>query len=405
MGRKPLEGIKVISVETQVAAPYCSMMLADAGAEVIKIEAPGRGDASREPGPILRDKDGNKVSGYFMRFNRNKKSLTLNIKTPEGKEIFEKMVKQSDVLLENMKPGFLKKNGYTPEKIAELNPRIVYATLTGFGVGINGKYVGPYADRPAYDIIIQAMAGLMNLIGEEGGRPIHPMVAFADVAPGMLTAYGVMLALYNREFTGKGDYLDMAMYDSLMALTERSLNVYNMTGNVMERGKEGLIHPWGSFKTKDGWIAIIVQESKMWKRFTDAMGRPDLFEDPRYADGEGRAKNKATLDPIINEWLSTRTTDEVVETLLSFGLPVGPVNNAKQVCEGEQANARQMFVTVHDPVAGDVKLVNTPIKMASQEVQTEAPTIPRLGEHTDEILKGLGYTDEQIAKLREEQTI
>ncbi len=400
MSRKPLEGIRVLSIETQVAAPYCTMMLADAGAEVIKLESPGTGDAAREPGPILKDAEGNKISGYFMRFNRGKKSMTLDLRKDEGKQVFEQMVKNVDVLIENLKPGFLRKLGYTWEKIHELNPRLVYATITGFGM--DPRYVGPYSDRPAYDIIIQAMAGVMNVIGEENGKPLHPMIAFGDVAPGMLTAYGIMLALFNREKTGKGDYLDMAMYDAIMALTERSLNVYSMTGNIMMRGKEGLIHPWGSFKTKDGYVAIIVQESKMWQRFSEAIGRPDLFEDERFATGEGRATNKADLDPIVEGWMADKTSAEVTEILLSFGVPVGPVNNAKQVFEDPQTIARKMYVTVNDPVAGEVKLVNTPIKMASLPVQEVAPTVPRLGANTDEVLENIaGFTKEEIAALRE----
>jgi len=400
MSRKPLEGIRVLALETQVAAPYCTMMLADAGAEVIKLEAPGRGDASREPGPQLWDeKHENRISGYFMRFNRNKKSLTLDMRSDDGKQTFTDLVKNVDVVIENMKPGFLKKLGFTWDKLKEINPRLVYVTISGFGT--DPRYQGPYSDRPAYDIIIQAMAGMMNMIGEPGGRPIHPMIAFADVAPGMLTAYAIMLALFNRETTGLGDYIDMAMYDGLMALTERALNVYSMTGSIMERGKESLIHPWGSFKTKDGYVAMIVQEKKMWQRFCDAIGKPELFEDPRFATGEGRCAHRDELDPIINEWLSTRTSEEVVNHFLPFGLPCGIVNNAKQVFEDEHTKARKMFVTVNDPIAGEVKVVNTPIKMASLEVPEVAQTVPRLGEHTDSVLKAVaGYDDAKIADLR-----
>jgi len=401
---KPLQGIRVLAVETQVAGPFCTMMLADAGADVIKIEAPGRGDVSREPGPILRNEKGEKISGYFMRFNRNKKSLTLDLKSEKGKKIFEELLKKSDVLLENLKPGALGAMGYTYEKLEQINDKLIHASISGFGIA--DEYRGPYSDRPAYDIVIQAMGGLMNLIGNEDGPPLHPMIAFGDVVPGMLTAYAVLIALYNRERTGKGDFIDIAMFDVMMTLTERALSVYSMTGNIMSRGKENLIHPWGAFKTKDSYIAMIVLEAKMWKRFCDVIGRSELFEDQRFSNSALRAKNKAELDPIINEWLQDKTTEEVSKLLLEAGVPVGPVRNAEEIYNCPQAKARKMWVEVDDPVASKIKLVGNPIKMRSIPVDETARTVPRLGEHTEEVLSEiLGYTLEEILELKKEDIV
>lgn len=403
-GKKPLSGIRVLAVETQVSSPFCTMMLADAGAEVIKIEPPGKGDVAREPGPILKNERGEKTSGYFMRFNRNKKSLTLNLKSEEARLIFKELVKESDVLVENLKPGTLAKMGLAYEQLKDLNPRLVQAAISGFGQ-MEG-YIGPYSERPAYDIVIQAMCGLMNLIGEENGPPVHPMIAFGDIVPGMLTAYAIVLALYKSQLTGQGEYIDVAMFDVMMTLTERANTLYSLTGNVMSRGKETLIHPWGAYKTKDGYVALIVLESSMWEKFCNAIGKPELFKDPRFDNAMKRAKNREALDPVINEWMIERTTEEITGTLLQAGVPVGPVRSAKEVYECPQANARSMWIEVEDPVAGKVKLVGNPIKMKNVPGDATAHPAPRLGEHTEALLAEiLGYDSEKIKKMRDDNLI
>ncbi|ATW26089.1 CaiB/BaiF CoA transferase family protein [Candidatus Formimonas warabiya] len=401
---KPLEGIRVLACETQVAVPFCTQMLADMGAEIIKIETPGRGDAAREPGPILKNAKGEKVSGYFLRFNRNKKSITVNLKDPQGLEIVKDLIKSSDVMLENLKPGTLKKMGLGYEDVKEINPKIIYGSVSGFGQMEELK--GPYSERPAYDIIIQAMGGLMHLIGAQDGPPLHPMIAFGDVVPGMLMAYAVSLSLYKREKTGLGEYIDIAMFDVMMALTERALTTYSFTGKVMSRGKESLIHPWGAYKTKDGYVAIIVQESKMWKRFCDAIGQPELFEKPQFADSMLRAKNRQELDPIIEEWMTQYTSEEVTEKLLAAGLPCGPVRNSEQIYNCDQANARRMWIEADDPVASTIKLVGSPVKLGSMPAPTKAKSAPLLGEHTEEVLSSaLGYSKEKIETLKDEKIV
>lgn len=404
MKRKPLEGIRVLAVETQVAVPFCTMMLADAGAEVIKIETPGRGDVAREPGPIIQNEKGEKVSGYFMRFNRNKKSVTLNLKDPQGLEIMKDLIKNSDVLVENLSPGTLKKMGLGYEDVRQINPRLIYGSVSGYGQmeGLEG----PYSKRPAYDIVIQAMAGMMHLIGNEDGPPLHPMIALGDIVPGMIMAYAVTMTLYNREKTGLGDYIDIAMFDVMMALTERANTLYSLTGNVMSRGRESLIHPWGAYKTKDGYVAIIVLEAKMWGRFCDVIGHPEFFEDPRFENAMLRAKNRGELDPIIERWMGQYTSEEVTEKLLAAGVPCGPVRSAQEIYHCEQAQARHMWVEVDDPVASTVKLVGNPVKIKSMPVETKANPVPLLSQHTEEILSSvLGYDREKIETLKDEKIV
>lgn len=401
---KPLEGIRILAIETQVAGPYCTMMLSDAGAEVIKIESPGRGDASREPGPILKNDKGETISGYFMRWNRDKKSLTLNLKSEEGIDIFKELIAKSDVILENLKPGFLKSIGFSYEEISKINPRIIHASISGFGV--DERYSGPYTNHGAYDIVIQAMGGLMNLIGYEDGPPLHPMIAFGDVVTGMVAAYGIMIALYNRERTGKGDFVDISMYDVMLALTERSLNLYSMTGKIMSRGKESLIYPWGSFKTKDGYVALIVLESKMWNRFCEAMGKPELIKDERFTTASLRTKNKSELEPIINQWMKDKTSDEICEILFKYNVPVGKVNNAEEIYHSEQTKVRKMLLEIDDPVASKVKVVGSPIKLGSIPADESANPPPRLGQHTEEVLANvLGFSTEKIEELKNKEIV
>lgn len=403
MTERPLEGIKVLAVETQVSAPYCTMMLADAGAEVIKIEPPGRGDVAREPGPILKNEKGEKTSGYFMRFNRNKKSLTLDFRTPQGQEIFKKLAKESDVVVENLRPGSLNEKGLSYEELKKENPGIIYAAISGFGQmeGLRG----PFSERPAYDIVIQAMGGMMHLIGHEDGPPLHPMLALGDIIPGIMTAYSILMAIIKRGKTGEGDYIDISMFDVIMAVTERAQTLYSLKGEVMSRGKETLIHPWGAYKTKDGYVALIVLESRMWKRFCDVIGKPELFDDPRFENAMQRAKNREDLDPIINEWMQQYTSEEVTEKLLAEKVPCGPVRNAEDLYNCEHARARNMWIDINDPIASTVQLVGNPVKMLNVEPQKEAAPPPALGQHTDEVLKQAGFSADEINNFKDESIV
>jgi len=398
----PLAGVRVLSNEVQLAGPYCSMTLADRGAEVIKIERPKYGDSAREGAPIIKNDDGERVSGYFMRFNRNKRSLTLNLKDPKGQEIYRELAAKSDVVIDNLRPGVMEKLGFGYDALCTINPGIIYVSISGFGTMPDLQ--GPYAGRPAYDIVAQAMGGLMYTCGQEGGPPTWLGIALGDLYSAALAVQGIMFALYERTKTGKGQYIDVSMYDAMISLAERSLTAYSLTGHVLKRGIEPFIAPWGPFQTKDGWIALIVPTERDWARLCEAMERPDLIGMEGETDsGPARARNMqgGFLQPVVEDWIAARTTDEVVEELLAQGLAVGPVQNAKDVFECKHASARNAFIDIEDPVAGEVTLVGPPIKMSGQETVITHPA-PRLGEDNEAILQDvLGYEAQQIQELIE----
>ncbi len=401
---KPLDGIRVLAFEVQVAGPYCTMMLADQGASVVKVERPEGGDTARGGAPKIKTDKGETQSGYFLRFNRNKRSLTLNLKSEQGRRLFGELAEKSDVLVENFRPGLLDEMGIGYKALSERNPRLIYACISGFG-SLEG-YLGPYSKRPAYDIVAQAMGGLLNTCGQADGPPTWLGVALGDIVSGMNAAYAIMLALYQRAETGRGQYIDISMYDTIIGLAERSITAYSLTNQVLERGRELYMAPWGPFECQDGWIGLIVATEGDWSKFCQAIERPDLVGHAGATSGPERAKNMAGwLGDVISGWFHEQTKADATTKLLAVGLPVGPMQTAQEIFDCPHVAARQLMIDVPDPILGSVKLVGPVARMSSAPEPLIGPA-PLLGQHNDEILTELlGYTKEQIGRLKGEGII
>ncbi len=400
---RPLEGLRVLAVEQYIAGPYCTMLLADAGAEVIKIERPGSGDPRRTIGPYVKAKDGKtQVSGGFLQYSRNKKSVTLNMQHPEGKRILEQMAQDADVLVENFRPGTMAKLGLGYEHLSQVNPRLIYAAISGFGQ--SSEYEGPYSKWPAFDIVSEAMGGVMHMIGFKDKPPVTTMYGLADTYSGMVTALGIMFALWERERTGVGQFVDTAMYDSLLALNERAIAQYSLTGEIPMRGKETINGPRGAFLCDDGYVALNIPTDELWRRLATVIGREDLIEDPRTITGPARAQNDEFVRQTLEDWMKAQTKQQVVERLMAAGVPTGPVQTAEDIFKCEHVKARRMLVEVDDPLVGKKKFARTPVRL-SRAAEVLGCAAPALGQHTDEILMSLGYTKDQIAVLREQKVI
>ena len=401
--RRPLSGVRVIGLEQYMSAPYCTMLLADAGAEVIKIERPGRGDPRRSIPPFATDSEGRRAAGGFIGYNRNKKSLALNLRHEAGRRILKDLVRVSDVVVENLRPGAMDKLGLGYEQLSEINPRLVYAAISGFG-RLEG-YGGPYSGRPAFDIVAEAMSGIMNLVGFADKPPSWTIYGLADVYSGQVTAYGIMLALYMRERTGEGQFVDSAMLDNMLALNERMVTLYSFTGESPMRGRMKHIYPRGAFRCRDGYLALNVPDDIQWGRLCQVMGREDLKDDPRCANGTARAANADLIRSLIEDWLADKSRSEAVALLEEQGVPSGPVYTAEDVFKDAHIAARHMLVSVDDPIAGPRKYARSPLHLsAAPEIPTEPA--PQLGEHSRAIVgELLGYDEVEIERLLEQGVI
>jgi formyl-CoA transferase len=379
------------------------MLLADAGAEVIKIERPGRGDPRRSIPPYATDEQGRRVAGGFIGYNRNKKSMALNLRAEAGRQIYKGLVKVSDVVVENLRPGATDKMGLGYEQLRAINPRLIYAAISGFG-RLEG-YTGPYAHRPAFDIVAEAMGGIMNLVGFSDKPPSWTIYGMADVYTGLVTAYGVMLALFMRERTGEGQFVDSAMLDNILAFNERMVTLYSFTGESPERGRLKHLYPRGAFRCQDGYLAINIPDDLQWGRLCEAMGRADLKDDPRTVNGTARATNADFVRPIIEDWLAGKTRAQAVALLGEQGVPSGPVYTAEDIFNDQHVAARNMLVTVDDPVAGPRKYARSPLHLSSAPEIPAVPA-PQLGEHTYPILRDvLGYDEAEIEQLLDQGVI
>jgi CoA:oxalate CoA-transferase len=388
---RPLAGVRVLAVEGFIAGPYASMWLADMGAEVIKIEEPGVGDPARALPPI-RHVGGRAHSLSLLRANRNKKSVTLDLKHPQGLALFDKLVASSDVVIENLRPDAFDKLGLTYERMAAINPRLIYTSVSGFGH--RDLLPGPFTDLPAFDVIAQAMAGLMGRPEGAEQHPVYVGFPLADLYASTVAVCGTLQALFHRTVTGVGQRVDIAMYDAALVLNELALVMEHATGVVAKPGLHALTAPFGSFRSREGFIAIAVLGERVWHKFCAAIGREDLLADPALGNGVDRHRHSARLREIIEAWLQARPDAEAVRQLVAFGVPAARVQQVAQIPDCPQVHARQMVLDLEDEAWGTVKVVGQPIK-ASGAPPVEVRPPPALGEHSREILQALAGVDEQ----------
>lgn len=389
----PLAGIRVIDLTQVLFGPFATMLLSDMGAEVIKIERPEVGDIARGNGPIVRG-----LSTYFLSLNRGKQSVTLDLTTARGKEIFLKLVEKADMLVENFTPGTMEKLGLGYEAVRQHNPRLIYLAGSGFG-----QY-GPYAHKSAFDIVIQAMGGVMSITGEENGPPVRPGVSYGDIAAALFLCIAALAALEERHRSGEGQLIDISMLDCQVAVQENAFVRYLNTGEIPHPlgTRHPVTTPFQAFQTGDGYVAVALMGGlkDQWPLFCAAINRVDLIDDPRFRNGWLRTQHYRELEPILTEAMKARTTKEWVEELERLEIPCGPVNNIAQVASDPQIAAREMIIEVNHPRAGSFKVVNNPLRFSRTPCLIEQAS-PDLGEHTPEVLSRLlGMTEAEISQLK-----
>ena len=401
----PLEGIRVLDLTHIVAGPFCSMIFADMGAEVIKVERPGAGDRSRINTPFKDGPNGQKVSVRYLGVNRNKKSVTLDLRDPRCKSAFEKMVKESDILLDNWGPGALRRLGLGYDVLSQMNPGLIYASITGYGDTEDMQ--GPYSQWPANNPCVQGMGGWMEITGAPGGAPQMVGDNIGDTVPGVWSALGVMLALEARHKTGKGQHVDMAMYDCMVAHTTSSMPLYQLTGQSSSRARENMFSAQLALKTNDGYAVLAgAGDEDKWVALWQLLGREDLIQDPQYLgkgiSGEFYFEN---IVPAIEEWSQHLSKREVAEQLIEIGYSMGMVQNTADLDQCPHLEARKMFVDCGDTLGGSFRTANTPINLTACPDTPTGPA-PLLGQHNRDILCSIGgLTEEQLLGMETDRVV
>ena len=392
----PLDGMKVLDLTRVLAGPYATMLLGDLGAEVIKIEQPGTGDESRNFGPFK-----NGFSLYFMSVNRGKQSVTLNLKTERGQAIFKQLLEQTDILVENFRPGTMEKLGLGYDTLKVEHPSLIYAACSGFG------QTGPYAQQGAYDMIIQGMGGIISITGEPDGPPVRVGTSISDITAALFTTIGVLSALHHRNQTGRGQFVDVAMLDSLVAVLENAVVRYFATGEAPKPlgARHPAITPFEAFASADGHVIIALGNDTLWTKFCEHVDRHELISDERFRTNADRTENHSELFPILSGIMSERKTDDWIDALGGIGVPCGPINAMDKVVSHPQVQAREMITRIAHSITGEVEVPGVPIKLSETPGDVEAPA-PSLGEHTTEILIDLlKMHPDEVKQLRQDGVI
>lgn len=389
---RPLEDVRILDLTWVLAGPFASMVLADLGADVVKVERPPNGDISRTTGPYQ-----NGWSGYFFSINRGKRSVSINLQSAEGKSLFLKLVEHADVVIENFTPGTMARLGLAYEVLAERNPRVIMASVSGFG------QTGPYSERPALDIVVQAMGGVMSITGDPDGGPVRPGTSYGDLTAGLFATVGILTALHERERSGQGQAVDISMLDCQLAVMENSIMRYFVTGEVP--GRLGTRHPsatpFQAFPTSDGHIVVALAfgEENQWGLLCAMLGVPELIDDERFETGPKRTRNHAALEPTLNKAFLKRTTAEWYADFLEAGIPCGPVNSIEDVVNDDQVRFRKSIKEVTHPIAGTIKIADTPVRMSRSETGIQGPP-PSMGADTVGVLEEwLGIGPEEVSEM------
>lgn len=394
--QKPLAGIKVVDLSRFIAGPYCTMKLGDMGAEVIKVETPGKGDDSRALGPPFLAGE----SAYYLSFNRSKKSIALNLREEKAKTILRQLISEADVFVENFRIGVTEKMGLTYEDVKKIKEDIIYCSITGYG------HNSPYREKPSFDVMIQGEAGLMSITGFPDGPPQRLGVAIADVLGGFHAVEGILLALLVRQKTGQGQFVDVSLMDSIIAILTYQAGNFLATGEVPQRvgNRHPMITPYESFETADGYVIFAVGNQRLWENFLKVLDREDLNDDPRFANMKGRNQHPGALKDILEAITRKKSTEEWVTVMEEAGVPCGRIRTIDQVLTDPHVDVREMVVEKEHPTAGRIKLVGVPTKLSLTPGEITS-TPPTLGQHTAEILEGLGYSKADLKEFTEQGII